>query len=161
TLRFIPRREALAAMVRRVPGLATMPYNPLPDRLIVTSSDAQGAARVAAEATRLPGVHFALSDNDQVRQPAGSSSPSGSPTARTVIASGAWDGHAWTLKAGDDSSGRLCLLISIDMKFTTVAPPLQPNCSGAPRTRPPPSAPAHFPFGFGGFQGLYACPLAY
>lgn len=78
----------------------------------------------------------------------------------TVIASGEWNGHAWTLKAGDDATGRHCLLISIDMQFTTVAPPHSPNCIGAPYSQPPPSAPPNWPFGIG-FSSLSPCPLAF
>src|SRR5438093_7518690 len=48
-----------------------------------------------------------------------------------VVASGHWDGHAWSLSASDDASERHCLQISVDFPFTRYAPPSRPNCSGS------------------------------
>jgi hypothetical protein len=53
----------------------------------------------------------------------------GSPT---VVASGSWDGHRWTLRARDDLRGGQvfhCYQISVDYPFTTHAPSRLPNCT--------------------------------
>jgi hypothetical protein len=79
----------------------------------------------------------------------------------TVVASGRWDGHAWSLRAGDDFSGgqiRHCYQISVDFAFTTAAPPRHPNCGTVLAQSP--RVPSTFPYGVS-FGSLSPCPIAF
>ncbi len=81
------------------------------------------------------------------------------PAATITVASGSWNGNAWTFRAGDHLSGDH-LSYCLDVSFTSRLINTGGDCgAGASVGRPSPSAPPDSPFGLGMSRDSLNCPV--